>query len=137
MEDVSVSGYGFTRGKIPGAAWVGLLLVFLTVMLLSQFTPMVSDDFAYCFSWSDWTRIHSVSQIFPSMAVHRNVTNGRVFVHGIVQLLLMFPRPVYSVLNALNAVLLLYIIHRLLHLQDWKKEFPLLLSAAFYIWCII
>ena len=51
------------------------------------------DDFAYCFSWADWTRIRSVSQIIPSMAVHRSVTNGRVIVHGLVQLLLLLPRP--------------------------------------------
>ena len=79
------------------------LLVFLVVLGLTALTPMVSDDFAYCFSFADWTRIRHMGQIIPSMAEHRNVTNGRVIVHGLVQLLLLLPRPVYCVLNALNA----------------------------------
>ena len=103
------------------------ILVFLVVLVLTALTPMVSDDFAYCFSFADWTRIRHVGQIIPSMAEHRNVTNGRVIVHGLVQLLLLLPRPVYCALNALNAVLLCVLIRRMIALPSRKQEMVILL----------
>ena len=112
-------------------------LVFLVTLGLTALTPMVSDDFAYCFSWADWTRIRHVSQIIPSMAEHRNVTNGRVIVHGLVQLFLLFPRPVYCVLNALNAVLLCVLIRRLLALPSRKQELLILLFGICYFCCFL
>ena len=112
-------------------------LVFLVTLGLTALTPMVSDDFAYCFSWADWTRIRHVSQIIPSMAEHRNVTNGRVIVHGLVQLFLLFPRPVYCVLNACNAVLLCVLIRRLLALPSRKQELLILLFGICYFCCFL
>ena len=112
-------------------------LVFLVVLGLTALTPMVSDDFAYCFSWADWTRIRHVGQIIPSMAEHRNVTNGRVIVHGLVQLLLLLPRPVYCVLNALNAVLLCVLIRRLVALSSRKQELMILLFGICFFCCFL
>ncbi len=113
------------------------MLVFLMILGLTALTPMVSDDFAYCFSWADWTRIRHVGQIIPSMAEHRNVTNGRVIVHGLVQLLLLLPRPVYCVLNALNAVLLCVLIRRLVALSSRKQELMILLFSICGFSCFL
>ena len=104
---------------------------------MTALTPMVSDDYAYCFSWADWTRIRHVSQIIPSMAEHRNVTNGRVIVHGLVQLLLLLPRPVYCVLNALNAVLLCALIRHLISLSARKQELIILLFGICFFCCFL
>ena len=112
-------------------------LVFFVALVLTALTPMVSDDFAYCFSFADWTRIRNVGQIIPSMAEHRNVTNGRVIVHGLVQLLLLLPRPVYCVLNALNAVLLCLLIRRLVSLSSRKHELVILLFGICYFCCFL
>ena len=113
------------------------MLVFLVILGLTALTPMVSDDFAYCFSWADWTRIRHIGQIIPSMAEHRNVTNGRVIVHGLVQLLLLLPRPVYCVLNALNAVLLCVLIRRLAALSSRKQELMILLFSICGFSCFL
>ena len=113
------------------------VLVFLVTLGLTALTPMVSDDFAYCFSWVDWTRIRHVSQIILSMAEHRNVTNGRVIVHGLVQLLLLLPRPVYCVLNALNAVLLCVLVRRLVALSSRKQELVILLFGICFFCCFL
>ena len=83
------------------------LAVFFLMLLFSALTPMLADDYSYCFSWVDDSRIRSLGQIVSSMALHRQLTNGRVFTHGLVQLLLMFPRGVFALLNAGAAVLLL------------------------------
>ena len=113
------------------------VLVFLVVLGLTALTPMVSDDFAYCFSFADWTRIRHVGQIIPSMAEHRNVTNGRVIVHGLVQLLLLLPRPVYCAMNALNAVLLCVLIRRMIALPSRKQEMVILLFGICFFCCFL
>ena len=134
----SKSGYLRTTGSKDRRPFIVLcFLVFFTALMLTALTPMVSDDFAYCFSWADWTRIRHVSQIIPSMAEHRNVTNGRVIVHGLVQLLLLLPRPVYCVLNALNAVLLCLLIRRLISLSARKQELIILLFGICYFCCFL
>ena len=107
------------------------------MLILTALTPMVSDDFAYCFSWADWTRIRHVSQIINSMAVHRNVTNGRVIVHGLVQLMLLLPRPVFCVLNALNGVLLCVLVRRVISLDNRKQELCIILFGIFYLFCFL
>ena len=35
--------------------------VFLAVLALSFLTPMLADDFSYCFSWADVSRVRSLA----------------------------------------------------------------------------
>ena len=86
--------------------------VFLLILVYTCLTPMAADDYSYCFSWADVSRIRSLRQIIPSMAVHRQLTNGRVFPHALVQLLLIRPKAAFNVLNACNAVLLCFLYGR-------------------------
>ena len=86
--------------------------VFLVILIFTCLTPMAADDYSYCFSWADVSRIRSLCQIFPSMAVHRQLTNGRVFPHALVQLLLIRPKTLFNLLNACNAVLLCWLYGR-------------------------
>lgn len=123
----------------PGRRSFALLcvVVFAAVLILTALTPMVSDDFAYCFSWADWTRIRHVGQIIPSMAEHRNVTNGRVLVHGLVQLLLLLPRPIFVLLNALNAVLLCLLAGKLLVGFSGKHTTAVVLAGVLGFCCFL
>ena len=92
---------------------VGLYLaVFLVMLLFTALTPMAADDYSYCFSWVDNARMRSILQIFPSMAVHRQLTNGRVVAHFLVQLVLLAPKVLFNILNACAAVLLLRLFER-------------------------
>ena len=111
------------------------VLLFFSVFFLSLLTPMVSDDFAYSFSFADWTRLHSVTQIIPSMAVHRVTTNGRILVHGVVQLLLMLPRLVFSLLNAGIAAILLCSLRRLISISDKREEWMVLAFGICFLCC--
>ena len=112
-----------------------MILLFLSVFLLSIMTPMVSDDFAYSFSFADWTRLRSVTQIAPSMAVHRTTTNGRVLVHGIVQLLLMLPRLVFALLNAGIATILLCSLRRMISISGKREEWMILAFSICFLCC--
>lgn len=96
---------------------------------------MVADDYTYCFSFADGSRIKSLGQILPSMAAHRSTVNGRVFAHSLVQTVLIFPKAVFNILNALNAVLLTALLGRCLD-RDPKRRALLLLVGAMLLWCL-
>lgn len=95
--------------------------IFLLMLYCNIKTPMLFDDYGYCFSFADGARIESVSQIFPSMAAHRLTMNGRVISHFLLQLFLMLPTMVFKVLNSLMFVAMLAIICKLAFLN---KEHP-------------
>lgn len=105
------------------------VVVFLIIFVLTSLTPLTSDDFSYFYNFADDTRITSVWQIIPSMAAHREMLNGRVLVHGLVSLILMFPKPVFNVLNALVAVALWRLLSRCLEGGGWKQALSLACGA--------
>lgn len=110
--------------------------IFIIMLLFSFLSPLMADDFSYCFSWADSSRIKGIGQIFSSMAVHRLNTNGRVFTHGIVQAVLIMPKAVFNILNALNALLLCVLFGR--HFgEDRKRRALLLVCGAFMLWCFM
>ena len=86
---------------------------FAMMFLCNHWTDLIADDYRYCFSYADDTRIESVAQIFPSMAAHRHSMNGRVVPHFLVQLFLMLPKGVFDVVNALFFALLVWLLHEL------------------------
>ena len=112
-------------------ALIGLYLaVFLLMLVFSFLTPLVADDYSYCFSWVDSGRITSPLQIPASMASHRQLTNGRVVAHGLVQLILLAPKMLFNVLNACSAVLLLWLISRYYAERTPRQRLLLTLTGA-------
>ena len=114
--------------------WPVYAAVFLLLLALSWLTPMVADDFSYCFSWADDTRVTRLGQILPSMAVHRQLTNGRVFTHGLVQLLLMAPKALFNLCNAAMALLLLALTERHFRFLPTARRALLLGIGALLLW---
>ena len=86
---------------------------FAMMFLCNHWTHLIADDYRYCFSYADDTRIESIAQIFPSMAAHRQSMNGRVVPHFLVQLFLMLPKGVFDVVNSLFFALLVWLLHEL------------------------
>lgn len=93
--------------------WAAVLAVFLIMLFCNFNTDLVADDYMYCFSFADDSRIESVGQIFPSMAAHRHSMNGRVVAHFMVQLFLMLPKAVFNVFNAAFFAALVWLIYRI------------------------
>ena len=90
-----------------------VLAVFLIMLFCNFSTNLVADDYMYCFSFFDNSRIESVAQIFPSMAAHRHSMNGRVVAHFLVQLFLMMPKAVFNIFNAGFFAALIWLIYRI------------------------
>ena len=113
--------------------WPLYTAVFISAFMLTVLTPKYADDFAYSFSFATDQRIRSIADIFPSMAVHRVLLNGRVVPHFLVQLFLMFPKAVFSLLNAMETILLLKLSSRCLQTSG-KTKCLILLCGIFRIW---
>ena len=113
--------------------WPLFAALFISVFMLTVLTPKYADDFAYSFSFATDQRIRSVADIFPSMAVHRVLLNGRVVPHFLVQLFLMMPKAIFSLLNAMQTVLLLRLSSRCLQTEG-KTKCLVLLCGVFSVW---
>ena len=133
------------------------LVIFALMFLCNHMTDLIADDYRYCFSYADDTRIESVSQIFPSMAAHRQTMNGRVVPHFLVQLFLTLPKTVFDVVNALFFAALVLLLYRLAVWQgpsnpvlagmlffslwafqpDFGQVFLWLTGSVNYLWCAV
>lgn len=110
--------------------------IILLLMLLCNFrTNLVADDYTYCFSFADSSRIDSVFDIIPSMAAHRLSMNGRIAAHSLVQLFLLLPLPVFKVLNSLMFVALVWLMYRLSR-TDGAQNALLLLTLFGGLWVL-
>ena len=128
---------------------------FALMLLCTHWTDLIADDYRYCFSYADDTRIESVAQIFPSMAAHRQSMNGRVVPHFLVQLFLLLPKGIFDVVNALLCAALVWLLHELAvgkglpnpvlacvlffalwaFQPDFGQVFLWLTGAVNYLWC--
>jgi len=108
----------------------------LLIMLFCNFnTDLVADDYMYCFSFLDDSRIESVGDIFPSMVAHRHSMNGRVVAHFMVQLFLMLPKAVFNIFNAAIFAALVLLIY---FTGKGRQEHNVLLLACCFglIWIL-
>ena len=117
------------------AAALVLACVFLLLLFCNWETDMVADDYQYCFSFADDSRIESVGQIFPSMAAHRYSMNGRVIAHFFAQLFLLLPRGIFKVINALFFALLVFLAANPTGLRE-KSNALLLLAVFGCVWVL-
>ncbi len=123
------------RKSNPGVI-AGLALIFLLLLAANFLTPMTADDFLFSFSHAHWSRLTGVDEIIPSMAALRQNTNGRVLAHFFVQLFLLWPRPVFNILNAVMGTLLFYILYRYIRRGERARDlllFLLLFSLLFIL----
>ena len=113
------------------------LLIFLVMLVLTSITPMLADDYTYCFSFADGARIENISQIIRSMRAHRLDYNGRVFSHGLVQLFLMLPKPVFNYCNAAVALFLILLSGQFFRKENACAAFMPELLMTLALWCFV
>ena len=131
--------------------------IFLVMLVCNLWTDLVADDYRYFFSYADESRIESVADIFPSMAAHRHIMNGRVAAHFLVQLFLLLPPIVFKLINSLVFLALIWLIysiarqgreHNALGLPaifgciwvlqpEFGQVFLWLTGAINYLWCAV
>lgn len=105
---------------------IAAAILFLAAFFYNLLSPYTTDDYSYMFSFADGARITNPLRIFESLQSHYMHIHGRILPHFFVQLILMFPKWIFDILNA-GAYLLLVI----LVLQvPCKKKFSTLLFFA-------
>lgn len=87
--------------------------VFLFLLVLNLLTPYVADDYVYMFSFHDKSRLDSLWAVFQSMYDHCFCMNGRVVSHFFGQLFMLFPKPVFDMVNAFAYAVVMYLLYRL------------------------
>lgn len=108
--------------------------IFLAMLVMTSLTPMLADDFSYSFSKADGQRIDSVQDVVQSLIAHRVKVNGRMISHGLAMLFLMAPKGIFNVLNAGNAILLLWLMSRFFPHQKKENTIWLVLCTVFLLW---
>ena len=104
-----------------------LVLTAIVVLALNILTPLIADDYLYLYSIATRERITGVAQIFPSMAAHATVMNGRLIPDFLVQLFLLLPHGCFILVNTLMFLVFLLGAYRLLA-GDERHNWLLLLA---------
>ena len=113
------------------------LIIGFFMFALNCMTLMIADDYSYSFSFVERDeRITSIAQIIPSMGVHYNLLNGRVFTHGAVQIMLMLPPWVFDIMNSIMFCLLCYLIYRYAWRLQHKTHNAIIFLIIFSFLCL-
>ncbi len=116
-------------GKVRAALLLG---IFLLMLLGNVLTPYAADDWGYMHSFATNERITAVRDIFPSIAAHAQIMNGRLFAHFWVQLFLLLPKAIFNVVNALVFTALIALLARLAQPEGERNNLIL-----FLIFCAV
>ena len=121
--------------RSPIAVAVVLAMIFALLLYCNLKTNLVADDYRYCFSFADDTRMESLSQLIPSMLAHRVSMNGRLIAHSLVQIFLMLPPMLFKLCNAGIFTLLIGLVYAL---SRRGREHNALLCAAIFgaVWVL-
>lgn len=108
-----------------------LIGVYLFMLVLNILTPMLVDDYTYCYSFVDGSKIESVFDIFPSILAHAQKMNGRHVAHFFAQLFLFLPQIIFKLINPAVFCALIYIIARMASNKSQTKLMALAFGLIF------
>lgn len=109
-----------------------LISIFIMMLVLNLLTPLLADDYSYSLSLDD-TKINSLMDVINYQWWHYFNWGGRTVAHTIAQLFLLFPKIVFSIINPMIYVALVYLIY--LHTRLNREDKPLfLLLIHFALW---
>lgn len=107
------------------------------MLCLNFLTPLLADDYSYGLNLNE-KRIASIMDIFDYQVWHYFNWGGRTVAHTLAQILLVFPKAVFNILNSFTYTALIYLIY--LHgcfNKDNKDNSYMLLLIHFILWFII
>ena len=74
-----------------------MFLIFISILLLNIFTPLIEDDYGYSFGVNG--RLHSFIDVIEKQVQHYFTWGGRSVAHTIAQTFLLFPKILFSIAN--------------------------------------
>ena len=125
---------------------ISILVTLISLMYCSFQTYIMNDDFLYSYSHPYLERITNIRQIFSTQIADYSNISSRVFVHFIVQFLLMYGKNLWSILNPIviivnlcskkfdKTVSLLISISLFLLLFNYKSIIYWVAGSVNYVW---
>lgn len=94
----------------------------LCLIYCSINTFIINDDLPYSFFHRTSTRITNIKQILGNQIADYKNISPRVFVHCVVQFLLIFGKSVWSIVNSIVIVLSMFVMNQISGLYSKKKN---------------
>ena len=117
--------------------------VFLLVLLLSYFCPLITDDLHFKFIWNGFNadtgnevRVSSIGDIFESAKNYYRFSGGRVICHFIVFAMVNLNKWVFAILNAAVFVAAGWLIFSHIEIRDESAKkwiFPMVYLTVFML----
>lgn len=98
------------------------IICYLVLMYCSFNTFIINDDLPYSFFYRTDIRVTNIIQVVKNQIADYFNINSRVFVHMIVQTLLIFGKNLWSVLNPCIIIINLLIINKMIKLYSNKTS---------------
>lgn len=98
-----------------------LLVVLVCLIYCSKNTFIINDDLPYSFFHRTSTRVTNIKQVIGNQIADYKNISPRVFVHCIVQYLLIYGKNMWSIMNPLMIVLTMFMMNKISKLYT-KKE---------------
>lgn len=112
-----------------------LVSIFIMMLVLNLLTPLIADDYSYSLNL-DNTKINSFMDVINYQWWHYFNWGGRTIAHTIAQLFLLFPKIVFSIINPIIYIALIYLIY--LHIIRKREKKPIyLILIHLALWFIL
>lgn len=112
-----------------------LVCIYLMMLVLNLLTPLIADDYSYSLSL-DKTKVNSFMDVMNYQWWHYFNWGGRTLAHTIAQLFLLFPKIVFSIINPVIYIALIYLTY--LHIIRNREEKPIyLILVHLALWFIM
>lgn len=127
--------YSTQKGFFSRINWKIAILfisIFAVMLFFNVSTPIISDDFNYCYEFGSGLRNRTIADIYRSMSVHRRAFHGRVIANGLASFFLMYPKGIFNIVNPLVTVLIGFVSYRIfsLYAETSKKA---VLPTVFFL----
>lgn len=109
--------------------------IFIMMLVLNLLTPLIADDYSYSLNL-DNTKINSFMDVINYQWWHYFNWGGRTIAHTIAQVFLLFPKYLFSIINPLIYIALIYLMY--LHIRGNREDKPLyLLIIHLALWFLL
>lgn len=115
--------------------YIILGLFLLTSIYASLNTLIVNDDLGYSFLYRTEARITNIFEVLKTQISDYRIVSSRIFIHTIVQTLLIYGKNLWSVLNPIVIILNFYFINKIakLYVKDNNKIFNYILGLMCFM----
>jgi len=112
-----------------------MFFVFVSFVYCSFNTLILNDDLPYSFFYRTDVRITNLLQVFKNQVADYFNINSRVFVHMIVQTLLIFGKNLWSILNPMIILFNMIVIGKIvsLYVKKFNKIINLILCITMFL----